>query len=158
LHRIPAEGEAAPITVDADGGEGGAMTILGFKFGRRKSEEAIDPAMEAALRVRLDARLKMVDKARRSDGAATMRDDARKNRREPVYRIASAMFEIGDEASCRVIDQSYSGLRLAFHEAADCPDEFALSIPTLRFIGIVRKAWQNDNEVGVSILRWSDAA
>jgi hypothetical protein len=134
------------------------MAILGFKFGRRKAEEALDPAAEAALRVRLDARLKSVEKARRSDGAVTMRDDARRSRREPVYRIASAMFEIGDESSCRVVDQSYSGLRLAFHDAADCPDEFALSIPTLRFIGIVRKAWQNENEVGVSILRWSDAA
>jgi len=133
------------------------MAILGFKFGRKRAEEALDPAVEAALRMRLGERLKAVEKARRADGAAIMRDDARKCRREPAYRIASAMFEIGDEASCRVIDQSYSGLRLAFHDGADFPDEFALSIPTLRFIGIVRKAWQDENVVGVSILRWSDA-
>ncbi len=134
------------------------MAILGFKIGRKKSEEAIDPAVEAALRERLVERLRTVEKSRRSDGAAAMRDDCRQSKREPAFRVGSAVFEIGRETSCRVVDQSFSGLRLEFHNSDECPDEFALSIPTLRFIGIVRKAWQKEHEVGVAILRWSDAA
>lgn len=135
------------------------MTILGLKIGRKKTEEPIDPAVEAALRRRLDERVKTVGSAQRPAAHGAMREDSRTCRREPVYRVGAAMFDVGHETSCRVTNQSFSGLRLSFHDdAVVCPDEFALSIPTLRFIGVVRKAWQKESEVGVAILRWSDAA
>lgn len=133
------------------------MAGSGFSIGARKAEERTDPAVEAARRKRLDERLLKVERARHSGAASAFHGEGRADLRERVYRVGSAMFEPGHETSCRVIDQSYSGLLLEFHVVGECPDEFALTIPTLRFIGVVRKAWQREAKVGVSILRWSDS-
>lgn len=128
------------------------MAILKLNRKRKNAEQAIEAERRTALRQRLNERLQSLDKKRRAV------DDNRDSRRESVYRVGSAVFEPGRERTCRVVDQSYSGLRLELADAETCPDEFALTIPTLRFIGIVRKEWQNETHVGVSILRWSDAA
>ncbi len=124
---------------------------------RRQKSETIDPALESARRERLAARLHSVSKRSAAD-TGRIGGEFRDSRRQSAYRVGSAMFEPGHETSCRVDDHSYSGLRLEMLSSAPCPDEFALTIPTLRFIGIVRRAWQNERQVGVAILRWRDAA
>ena len=134
------------------------MTIPGFMSTRKKAAAAVDAALAVSLRRRMAERIAVVDKARRKAEVGTERGDMRDSRREPVYRVGTAVFEPGEEANCRIVDQSFSGLRLEMENADACPDEFALTIPTLRFIGIVRKAWRSDRQVGVSILRWSEAA
>lgn len=130
------------------------MAFLNFGAKRSKEEQALAAEMRAALHDRLKERLDGVERTRKQQTVG----DRRENRRESVYRVGSAAFEPGREMTCRIVDQSFSGMRLELKAAADCPEEFALTIPTLRFIGIVRKAWQSEAQVGVSILRWSDAA
>lgn len=134
------------------------MALLGLVNRRNKVAEAIDAAVDEALRKRLADRLHAVQNGRRLGETRTLSADCRSNRRESVYRVGSAMFGPDHETSCRVVDQSYAGMRLEIHGDQACPDEFALTIPTLRFIGVVRKAWQNETGVGVSIVRWSDGA
>lgn len=128
-----------------------------FKFGRKQKNRAeqlvIEAEFQSALRDRLATRLQQVERK----AIATITEN-RSSRREREYRVGSAVFESGYETSCRVIDKSYSGLRLEMVDPNACPEEFALTIPTLRFVGIVRKAWQTESQIGVSILRWSDAA
>jgi hypothetical protein len=134
------------------------MAFLGLISRRNKAGTGADAAVDAALKKRLSDRLHAVQDARRLGEAPTVAADCRANRRERVYRVGSAMFGPDHETSCRIVDQSYAGMRLEIHGDKACPDEFALTIPTLRFIGVVRKAWQNETEIGVSIVRWSDAA
>ncbi len=134
------------------------MPIFGLTLKSKPAATDIDPALEAALKARLAERMRSIDKSRRPIKATFIRESARQCDRARVYRVGSAMFSPEHETSCRIVDQSFSGLRLAFNGVAACPDEFALTIPTLRFIGIVRKVWQIDGEVGVSILRWNEAA
>lgn len=128
-----------------------AMFTRGGK--RKKDELVIEKELQSALRERLEERLRGVEMTRRAASA-----DKRQGRREMEYRVGSAMFEPGQTTSCRIIDKSHAGLRLEMAGAGECPEEFALTIPTLRFIGIVRKAWQSDTHVGVTIVRWQDAA
>jgi len=132
------------------------MAILGAALLQKKSTP--DPALEAAQQARLANRLKQVDETRRSKEFGAIRGVNRGHERAQVYRVATAMFSPVQQTSCRIVNQSHSGLRLCFNADADCPDEFALTIPTLRFIGVVRTIWRKGNEVGVSIVRWSDGA
>lgn len=134
------------------------MTFLGLPLARRKPEGGPDPETEAAMRARLAGRVKSVDQKRRLRDFGTIRGASRRHDREASYRVATAMFAPDELSSCRVVNQSHSGLRLSFHSDVVCPDEFALTIPTLRFIGIVRKVWQSGCDAGVSIVRWSDCA
>lgn len=115
-----------------------------------------DATAAAALRRRLDERLAGVSRPRTP--STVFRAESRRDRRSAAYRIGAAIFEPGHLGSCRVVDQSRSGLRLEFYADGACPDEFALQIPTLQFIGVVRKSWQEGRFIGVSILRWCDAA
>lgn len=108
------------------------------------------------MRARLAGRVEQVGQARRPPAFGTIRGVDRQHQRTQAYRVATAMFSPETQTSCRIVNQSHSGLRLAFNSDAECPDEFALTIPTLRFIGIVRKAWQRGREAGVAIVRWSD--
>jgi hypothetical protein len=134
-----------------------SMPIFGLTLKPKKTEPEIDPVLEAAIKARLAERVRTIDRTRRPIKASFIRESTRECDRARVYRVGSAMFSPDHETSCRIVDQSFSGLRLAFNGVTECPDEFALTIPTLRFIGIVRKVWQNNAEVGVSILRWNDA-
>lgn len=134
------------------------MANLGIALLRNKSAETADPAADAALRARLAGRLEQLDQTRRLKEFGAIRGVNRGHERAQVYRVATAMFSPVHQASCRIVNQSHSGLRLCFSSNADCPDEFALTIPTLRFIGVVRTIWRKGNEVGVSIVRWSDGA
>ncbi len=132
------------------------MAILGLALPRNKTEAPSDPELQSALRARLANRLERVDQARRPKEFRAIRGVNRQYAREPAYRVATAILSPDEEASCRIVDQSHSGLRVIFNSDFECPDEFALTIPTLRFIGIVRKIWQNGREAGVAIFRWSD--
>lgn len=122
---------------------------------RRKSDAAlIDAACSAGLRDRACARVKALCFAANAAGPY----DARDSRRVGVYRVAAAVFAPSRQTSCRLIDQSHSGLRLFFNQKTICPDEFALTVPTLRFVGIVRTVWRSQCEAGVAIVRWDDSA
>lgn len=134
------------------------MGIFGLPLKRKKPEPDIDPVLESVIKSRLAARVRSVNGVRRPLRATLICDNGRECDRARVYRVGSAMFSPEHETSCRVVDQSFSGLRLAFNGDVRCPDEFALTIPTLRFIGIVRTVWQSGAEVGVSIIRWNEAA
>lgn len=134
------------------------MTFLGLPLSRKKPEDGPDLEAEAAMRMRLAGRLQSVDQKRRLRNFGAIRGVRRQHDREASYRVATAMFAPDELTSCRVVNQSHSGLRLSFHLDIECPDEFALTIPTLRFIGIVRKVWQSGCDAGVSIVRWSDCA
>ncbi len=134
------------------------MAFLGKVNRRDEAGKGIDAGGEAAFKKRLDDRLHAVQNGCRLGETRILAAEGRANRRERVYRVGSAMFGPDQETSCRVIDQSYAGMRLEIHGDSACPDEFALTIPTLRFIGVVRKAWQDKTEIGVSIVRWIDTA
>lgn len=134
------------------------MAIFNLPSTRRKSEIEPNPEHEAAIRARLADRIETVQKARRPRSFGTVRGADRQCEREQTYRVATAMFAPDDLTSCRIVNQSHSGLRLSFNSDVECPDDFALTIPTLRFIGVVRKVWQAGREAGVSIVRWTDNA
>ena len=132
------------------------MAILGLMNSRKNPEPAPDPALAAAMRARLATRLDQVGQTRRLTAFGAIRGVNRLHEREQAYRVATAMFSPETRTSCRIVNQSHSGLRLSFNSDIDCPDEFALTIPTLRFIGIVRTVWRNGRDAGVAIVRWSD--
>ena len=132
------------------------MAILGLQLKRTKSEAAAEIEADRAMRARLASRLDQVDQTRRLQKFGAIRGVNRQHERKLAYRVATAMFSTETQESCRIVNQSHSGLRLAFNSDAECPDEFALTIPTLRFIGIVKKVWQEGREAGVTIVRWSD--
>lgn len=134
------------------------MTFLGLSLARKKPETGPDPEVEMATRMRLASRLQAVEQKSRLRNFGAIRGVSRRHDREASYRVATAVFSPDELTSCRVVNQSHSGLRLSFHSDLKCPDEFALTIPTLRFIGIVRKVWQSGCDAGVSIVRWSDCA
>lgn len=132
------------------------MAIFNLPLPRRKSEFEPNPEHEAAIRARLADRIETVQKARHPRGFGAIRGADRQYEREQIYRVATAMVAPDKLISCRIVDQSHSGLRLSFNSDVECPEEFALTIPTLRFIGVVRKVWQAGRDAGVSIVRWTD--
>ena len=132
------------------------MSIFKSALNRKKTDTEIDPAVLVEMQQKIDARLRKVTSNLGTADFTAARGTTRRHKRAAAYRIASTQFMNGLETSCRVTDQSYSGFRLLMNDDVDCPEEFALTIPTLRFIGIVRKSWQNGREAGVSILRWND--
>lgn len=134
------------------------MALLGSVLQRKKPAVEIDPALEAAIKARVAERVRSVDQRRRPVKAVFVTENARASERELVYRVGTVNFSPEHQESCRVVDVSFSGLRFALNSDAICPDEFALTIPTLRFVGIVRKVWQCGRNVGVTIVRWTDAA
>lgn len=130
-------------------------------FGKNNARKAAEQAQELEnqkTRARLAARIQSIGGSPHEDARQNLRGHQRAEARAASYRVGSAMFDQVDSLSCRIVDQSYSGLRVVFNSEIECPDEFALTIPTLRFVGIVRTHWRNGREAGVSIVRWSDAA
>lgn len=131
--------------------------MLGIKFSRKTVDPVIEAELAEAARIRLEARVKSLGSSQHAATCRTLRGHERAEHRECVYRVGSAMFDQVTSVSCRIADKSFSGLKVVFNSDVDCPDEFALTIPTLRFVGIVKKAWQNGREAGVSVVRWNDA-
>lgn len=133
------------------------MAVLGLAFSRRKAPVVNNPDIEAETKARLAQRLHSVDRSRRLREFGAIRGANRVHERAYAYRVASAILSPEEVASCRVVNQSHSGMRLSFNSDIQCPDEFGLTIPTLGFVGIVRKVWQNGRDTGVAIVRWNDA-
>lgn len=130
--------------------------MFGLKLSRRKPEPDIDPMLTARLGDRLNGRLSAIERTRRATGEPRAKDNQRAHPRQSALRVAAATFEPGRDVTCKIVDQSFGGLRIEFIEEGDAPEEFALTIPTLRFIGLVRKVWQSEGVVGVAIVQWSD--
>jgi len=128
---------------------------MSFFKKRKQKKSAMEVAIEAqaaALSKRFDQRLR----ATLHHGVA--REETRAYSRKKDLRVALAIFTPETERSCRIVDHSYSGMQIELLPEECCPEEFALTIPTLAFIGVVKKVWQNGNRVGVSILRWSEVS
>ncbi len=68
------------------------------------------------------------------------------------------MLDTGTEITCRVVDVSFGGMRIEFLDAGARPEEFGLTVPTLRFVGIVQSAWTTGAQTGVAVLRWRESA
>lgn len=134
------------------------MAILAPLKRRNTADFQVEQVLAAAAREKLSSRIQSITSRGRPSAFGAIDENGRRVGRERVYRVASAIFDVNSQTTCRIVDQSYSGLRLSFGSKINCPDEFALTIPTLRFIGIVRKVWQSETETGVSIVRWNDAA
>jgi hypothetical protein len=120
----------------------------------REHQAALEAIARAALQRRLGARLRNLQ---RPGARRAIDSERRASARCADYRVGAALFDRDRRATCRIVDRNLGGFKLAFAEAAAPPDEFALTIPTLRFIGIVRIAWREGAAVGVSILKWREA-
>lgn len=130
-----------------------------FGISMQRSKPApVDPAVEIAHRARLEQRINSVGGPSKARSYNLLREHHRAHDREAVYRVATAIFSPESAVSCRVVNKSFSGMRLSFPADFDIPEEFGLTIPTLRFIGVVRTVWRNEREAGVSIIRWSEGA
>ncbi|MFN0023068.1 MAG: hypothetical protein ACKVS5_04140 [Parvularculaceae bacterium] len=123
----------------------------------RKAKEAEAAALRMRVeKARLGERLgKMKAKARPALGPA-IDAEQREWPRARGYNVATALVGVDRTVSCRIVDCGYGGMRIEFHDDAPQPEEFALTVPTLRFVGIVRRAWQSKRQCGVAILRWSE--
>lgn len=135
--------------------------MLALLKSRRNPANEIDPVVEAMARERLNQRLQSYSASGKASSRSAvygaLRGHDRGADRAVIYRVATALFSPETAVNCRVVNQSYSGLRLEFDAEVDCPDEFGVTIPTLRFVGVVRKVWSNGRSVGVSIIRWTEA-
>ncbi len=100
--------------------------------------------------VKLGERLKRIAHA---PVAKTAVVENRQSDRLTTYLVGVVTVD-GATKSCLVINRGVHGLRLRLHEAASFPDQFVLSIPSLRIDGVVRKRWAEALEVGVEFLVW----
>ena len=121
---------------------------------RRNAEPAFEVDQDA-LQARLAGRLQSL-KDGKASCFASKTSNKREAPRENSLRVGAAYFSPESETTCRVIDTSFGGLKLEFLNGEVAPEEFALTVPTLRFIGIVKSEWQKDGVVGVSIVRWRE--
>ncbi len=125
----------------------------------RKEREAVeDAARVRQVRQKVDARINDLKARPKTAAARTIGAEQRQWARKPAYNVASAIYDTGAEVSCRVVDLSFGGMRVEFFDDAPRPDEFALTVPTLRFVGIVQSAWSNGAQSGVEVLRWRESA
>ncbi len=135
------------------------MTL--FKVPGAKSRQVRRAAEEAArgrLRSRVEARIQDMKARSRFAASPTVNDELRNWTRKQSYNVASATYEGGAEVSCLVVDVSFGGMRVEFFDDKARPEEFALTVPTLRFIGIVQSAWSAGGQTGVEVLRWRESA
>jgi len=124
----------------------------------RKEREAAEEAARARqLRHRADRRIHDLKAKSGKAGVRTMGAELRLWPRNPAYNVASAIFDPNTEVSCRVVDLSFGGMRIEFFDDRPRPDEFALTVPTLRFVGIVQHAWSSGVQTGVEVLRWRES-
>lgn len=125
----------------------------------RKAKEAEAAALQArADKARLGERLGNMKAKAKPALAPAIDAEQREWPRERGYNVATALFDTGQAVSCRIADCGYGGMRVEFHDDAPHPEEFALTVPTLRFVGIVRRAWQSGRKCGVAVLRWRETA
>lgn len=80
------------------------------------------------------------------------RGERRRFAREPAS--LPAFIEVGAQAiPCTTANLSHGGAMLIFSSYQALPRSFTLHIPSQRFAGEARLAWQEDVRVGVEFLR-----
>lgn len=125
----------------------------------RKAALAAEEARQAAeQRQRLDGRMKALIRNTRKAEAPIMRGDTRRWPRAGGFNAGTALFGGGCATPCRIRDRGFGGMRIEFSDECGWPSEFALSVPTLRFFGIVRSVWKDGQARGVEIVRWRETA
>ena len=78
--------------------------------------------------------------------------DRRKEQRRRVYFGGRIIADTRDQvADCIVRDRSAHGAKLALHQAAFLPDEFALQVPRQQSEIRVKTRWRRLGEVGVEL-------
>lgn len=73
----------------------------------------------------------------------------RRSPRKAVFKFAVVEFGKGESLRCVVKDVSPFGAQLALEGAIGLPETFLLTITGFRAKGLVRRAWQNEDRVGV---------
>lgn len=125
----------------------------------RKSREAVEEAARARLvRQKVESRIKDLKAKQGTVAPSALDADQRRWPRTPAYKVATAVLDTGAEVTCRILDVSFGGMRVEFLDEQTRPPEFGLTVPTLRFIGIVENAWSNGAQTGVEVLRWRESA
>lgn len=136
------------------------MVMALFETAASKARKAAQAAEDArrieAEKFRLEERMSTLLKNKRAADAPATGGDTRRWPRVAGFNAGTAVFESGFEAPCRVCDRGFGGMRIEFPDTRQWPDEFALSVPTLRFFGIVRSAWRKGHVRGVEIVRWRE--
>ncbi len=124
----------------------------------RKEREAEDEAALARLvRMRADERISDLKSKKDASRARTIGPEQRRWARTPVYKVATAIVDTGAELTCRIVDVSFGGMRVEFLDESERPAEFGLTVPTLRFVGIVQSAWSKGAQNGVEVVRWRES-
>ena len=136
------------------------MVLFETKESRaRKAAQAAEVARCAAEeRKRLERRMEALLRNNRTAEATAIAGDKRRWERAAGHNAGTARFHFGLEAPCRVQDCAFGGMRLEFADMRSWPDQFILSIPTLRFFGVVRSVWQDGCKRGVEVVRWCETA
>ncbi len=125
----------------------------------RKAAQAAEAARRAAEeRKKLEERMEALLRNNRKTATPAIGGDKRRWARANGHNAGTARFRFGQEAPCRVLDCAFGGMRLEFSDARIWPHEFILSVPTLRFFGVVRSVWQDGCERGVEVVRWCETA
>ncbi len=125
----------------------------------RRAAEAAEAARRAAEeRRRLEGRMETLLRNNRRAQTPAIGGDKRRWARAAAYNAGTASFGTELEAPCRIYDCAFGGMRLEFADTRDWPGEFVLSVPTLRFFGVVRSIWQEGCERGVEVVRWCETA
>lgn len=125
---------------------------------RKEREAAEEAARRRLLMRRLDERIDGLHAQRAANAGRMRRDDRRRWPRTPDFKVAAAILDTGAEVTCKVVDVSFGGMRVEFLDDSARPAEFGLTVPTLRFIGVVQNAWSKGAETGVEVLRWRESA
>lgn len=125
----------------------------------RKEREAAEAAAQMRMvRQRASDRIKDLKSKQGASAARTIGAELRRWPRTSAFNVATAVLDTGAEVTCRVIDVSFGGMRVEFVEGTAPQTEFGLTVPTLRFVGIVHGAWSSGAQAGVEILRWRESA
>jgi hypothetical protein len=136
------------------------MPLFHSRAAKARKAQALAAEAELASLVRLRAE-ERISALRASTGAGATRTIGAEQRcwkRTPAYYVASALLDTGDEITCRIVDVSFGGMRVEFLDEKARPGEFGLTVPTLRFVGIVQSAWTRGAQTGVEVLRWRESA
>ncbi|HBS35227.1 MAG TPA: hypothetical protein DEA50_09160 [Parvularcula sp.] len=125
----------------------------------RKERQAAEDAVRARLmKQRLDQRIGDLKAKHASAPVRSMNGENRRWPRTPAYKVATAVLDTGAEVTCRIVDVSFGGMRIEFLDESVRPGEFGLTVPTLRFVGIVQNAWTRGAQTGVEVVRWRESA
>lgn len=123
---------------------------------RKAQEQAAEAALASLIRQRADERISALREKKAAAAARTIGAEQRRWPRTPAFNVASALLDTGTEITCRIVDVSFGGMRVEFLDERAPPGEFGLTVPTLRFVGIVHSAWTKGAQTGVEVLRWRE--